>query len=206
VPINVRIEGSPESIRAAARCLTSKLQPALYDCASQVYKCRTNAEAGWQGEASSGFQGKMTAGGQGADTIADDALRLGQSFHQYADGLYTAQAGMQRARHIAVQGGLQVTDTEILDPVPEQQDYQRKVAVFNQAVEEADRANGILDGVQKTAEDYWKDLSGKRYIHVHQWCCRRSDRTAQEHLEEGICPFARRGEGGRVPLSVIVRG
>ncbi|MGH3866072.1 MAG: hypothetical protein ACRDQ4_08020 [Pseudonocardiaceae bacterium] len=169
MPIHVRIEGSPESIRAAARWLTSKLQPALYDCASQVYKCRTNAEAGWQGEASSGFQGKMTAGGQGADTVADDALRLGQSFHQYADGLYTAQAGMQRARDIAVQGGLQVTDTEILDPVPEQQDYQQKVAVFNQAVEEVDRANGILDGVQKTAEDYWKDLSGKRYIHAAEF-------------------------------------
>lgn len=86
----------------------------------------------------------MTTGGQGVDTIADDATRLGQSFDQYADGLYTAQAGMQRARDIAVQGGLQVTDTEILDPGPEQQDYQRKIIAFNQAKEEADRAKGIL--------------------------------------------------------------
>jgi len=196
VPINVRIEGNPESIRAAARWLTSNLQPALYDCASQLYKCRTNAEAGWQGEASSGFQGKMTIGGQGADTIAADAARLGQSFDQYADGLHTAQAGMQRARDIAVQSGLQVTDTEIFDPGPEpdipqalptdglaspdmmqahdqavaaQQDYQRKVTAFNQAKEEADRANGILDGVKKTAEDYWKDLSEKRYIHAAEF-------------------------------------
>lgn len=196
MPINVSIEGNHESIRAAAQWLTSNLQPALYDCANQVYKCRTNAEAGWQGEASAGFRGKMTAGGQGADTIADDAARLGQSFDQYADGLHTAQAGMQRARDIAVQGGLQVTDTEILDPGPApvapqalptdgsaspdmvhahdqmvaaQQDYQRKVTAFKQAKEEADRANGILDGVKKTAEGYWKDLSGKRYIHAAEF-------------------------------------
>lgn len=196
MPINIRIEGNPESIRAAARWLTSRLEPALYDCASQVYRCRTNAEAGWRGEASSGFQGKMTTGGQGVDTIADDATRLGQSFDQYADGLHTAQAGMQRARDIAVQGGLRVTDTEILDPglepdIPQalptdgsaspnmvhahdqavvaQQDYQRKVTAFNQAKEEADRANGILDGVKETAEDYWKDLSGKRYIHAAEF-------------------------------------
>lgn len=196
MPINVRIEGDPESIRAAARWLTSNLHPALYDCASQVYKCRTNAEAGWQGEASSGFQIKMAAGARGADTIADAVEGLGRSFDQYADGLHTAQAGMQRARDIAVQSGLQVTDTEILDPGPAPvmpqslptdgsaspnmvvahdqavaagQDYQRKVTAFGQAKDEADRANGILDGAKKTAEDYWKDLSGRRYIHAAEF-------------------------------------
>lgn len=103
---------------------------------------------------------------------------------------------MQRARDIAVQSGLQVADTEIFDPGPEpdipqalptdgsaspdmvqahdqavaaQQDYQRKVTAFNQAKEEADRANGILDGVKKTTEDYWKDLSEKRYIHAAEF-------------------------------------
>jgi len=194
--IDVRIEGNPESIRAAARWLISDLHPALYDCANQIYRCRTNAEAGWQGEASAGFQGKMTTGGHGVDLIADDAVHLGRSFDQYADDLHTAQAGMQRARDIAVEGGLQVTDTEILDPGPApvapqalandgsaspdtvhaqdqavaaQQDYQRKLTAFSQAKEEADRANGILDGAKKTAEDCWKDLSGRRYIHAAEF-------------------------------------
>jgi uncharacterized protein YukE len=189
VAINVRIEGNPDSIRAAARWLTSNLRPALYDCANQIYRCRTNAEAGWRGEASSGFQGKMTAGGHGVDTIADAAAHLGRSFDQYADDLYTAQAGMRRARDIAVEGGLQVTDSDILDPGPApvtlqadttdgsaspdtvaaEQDYQRKVTAFSQAKEEADHANGVLDGAKKTAEDYWKDLSGKRYIHAAEF-------------------------------------
>lgn len=189
MPINVRIEGNPESIRAAARWLTSNLHPALYDCANQIYRGRTNAEAGWQGEASAGFQAKMTSGGRGVDTIADDAVHLGRFFDQYADDLHTAQAGMQRARDIAVEGGLQVTDTDILDPGPVpvtlqalatdgqaspdteagQQDYQRKVMAFSQAKEEADRANGILDGAKKTAEGYWRDLSGRRYIHAAEF-------------------------------------
>jgi hypothetical protein len=109
---------------------------------------------------------------------------------------------------IAIQGGLRVTDTEILDSGPApvapqalpagssalphmahahdavgaQQDCQRKVTVFTR-VKEADSANGILDGMKKTPENSLLEGSFREAVQlrgrVHQWCCRQSDRAAQ---------------------------
>lgn len=129
---------------------------------------------------------------------------------------------MRCARDIAVQGGLRVTDTEILDPGPApgapqalspdssaspdmvhahdqavaaQQDYQPKATAFNQT-KEADSANGILDGVKKTADNSLLEGSPREAVYprdrVHQWCSQESDHTAQEYPDEGICPLARR--------------
>jgi hypothetical protein len=193
VPINTKIEGSPDSIRQAATWLRSSLQAGVHDCASQVYQARTHAESGWRGETSSAFRGKMTTAAQGSDVVATDSGQLSQSFDLYADGLHTAQAGMRRAKEIAHQGGLTVNGDTIEDPGPAPsapqslrtdgsttprqvqdhnaavqagQDYQKKVEAFNQAKGEADRANDILGGARKTAEDFWKDLSSKKYVHA----------------------------------------
>lgn len=93
--------------------------------------------------------------------------------------------------------------------VAAQQDYQRKVTAFNQA-KEADSANGILDGVKKTTENSLLGGSPREAVHprdrIHRQCSQESDRTAQEHLQEGICPLARRGEEARDPLSAITKG
>lgn len=175
--IDTRIEGNADSIRRAADWLRLNLQAGVYDCASQVYRARTQAESGWRGPASSAFQAKMSTAAKGTDSIAEDAGRLSQSFDHYADGLHTALLGMQRAREIARQSGLVVNGDTIEEPSPApivpqaqriqaEEDYLRKVAAFKQAKNEADRAVSILDEARRTAEAFWKDLAEKKYLHA----------------------------------------
>lgn len=193
MPIDTSMEGNPDSIRQAANWLKSSLQAGIHDCASQVYRARTRAESGWHGDASSAFQDKMTNAARGSDVVATDSGALAQSFESYAADLHTAQAGMERAKEIAQQGGLKINGAVIEDPgaaptTPQElptdgsltseqiqqnhqavqavADHQRKVAAFNAARAEADRANGILNNAEKVAEEYWRDLSGKTYIHA----------------------------------------
>ncbi|MGH3623059.1 MAG: hypothetical protein ACRDQ5_14895 [Sciscionella sp.] len=171
MPINTKIDGNPDSIRQAASWLKSSLSSGVHDATTQMHHSRATAEGGWRGEASSGFQDKMRTGGKGGDELANDAGRLGQHFDRYADSLHTAKAGMQRAKDIARHGGLAVNGDIIEDPGPAPtipqslptdgsatprqvqehnqalqagQDHQTRVAAFNQAQGEADRANGVL--------------------------------------------------------------
>ncbi len=193
MPINTKIDGDPDSVRRAATWLRSDLQASVRDCGSQVYRARTHAESGWRGEASSLFQGKMTTAGRGVDVVDSDTGGLAQSFDHYADSLHTAQAGMLRAKDIAGGAGLTVHGDVIEDPgpaptapqslatdgsaTPEQiqthdqavlagQDYQRKVRAFNDAKQEADRANGIVDGAKRFTQSFWKELESKKYINA----------------------------------------
>jgi uncharacterized protein YukE len=196
MPINAKIEGSPTNIHTTSTWLRSQLQSGVHDCGTQVYKARTDAEGGWQGDASSGFQAKMSSGGQAIDGLHTDVGTLSQSFDNYADGLHTAQAGMQRAKDIATQGGLTVNGDTIEDPgaapaaaqplptdgsaTPQQvqahttavqagQDHQRKVTAYAQAKEEADQSNGVLGKAKTAAEQVWEDLTGKKYIHASEF-------------------------------------
>jgi hypothetical protein len=193
VPIDTRIEGDPESIRAAASWLRSSLQPALDHCGSQVYRARTTAEAGWQGSAGDAFRDKMSVAGKAIDSLHADGGALSASFDDYAASLQTAQAGMRRARQVALAGGLGVEGDVIEDPGPAPaepqplpdsgtvspqlaaahqsavtavREHQAKVVAYTEAKGEADRANGIIDGARTAARAAWQDLSGKRYLHA----------------------------------------
>jgi uncharacterized protein YukE len=196
MPINTKIAGNPTSIHSTATWLRSQLQAGVHDCGTQVYKARTDAEGGWRGGASSGFQSKMATGGQAIDGLHTDVGTLSQSFDQYADSLHTAQAGVQRAKEVALQGGLTVNGDTIEEPGPaptapqslptdgsatpqqvqqhtvamqSSQDYQRKVTAFGQAKEEADQANGVVNNAKKAAEAVWDDLTSKKYIHASEF-------------------------------------
>lgn len=192
MPIDTKIDGSPANIRGTASWLRTNLQTAVHDCGTQVYRARADAEGGWQGEASAGFQNRMNAGGHGIDGLHADIGTLSRSFDQYADGLQTAQAGMQRARNIARAAGLTVAGDTIENPGPapaippppangqvtrpQLDQYQSavqaaeihhaKVLAFNEAQGEATRTRGILDDARRAAENAWQDLSGKRYLHA----------------------------------------
>lgn len=195
MPIITWIAGNPDSIRTTATWLRISLQSRLYDSGTGVYRARTDAEAGWQGETSDAFQARMTAGGRGIDALAEDVGTLSHSFDTYADALHTAQAGMHRARDIAAQAGLLLTPTTILEPGPAPApapasalpidgssasqmlaaynqtvqadlDYATKSAAYRAAREEADRASSILDQARHTVEGIWDDLTNKPYLHA----------------------------------------
>lgn len=186
MPINIKIEGNPESIRSAGRWLRSSLSAGVEDCITQVYRAHGDSESGWQGEAGNACRAKMSSGGKKADELAADSDRTGQSFEVYADDLQTAKAGMDRARQIALDAGLEVTDTQILDPgegptllagadgtvSPQvaqefqaaQQAHQQKVTAYNAAAGEASRAQGILDGAKGNMRSFISDCWNKRYF------------------------------------------
>src|SRR6266508_1933242 len=118
MPIDTKIDGNPESIRSAARWMRATLSVGIYDCTTQIYAARTRSEAEWVGAAGDRFRDRMTGGGRKADDLAADVEAAGLSFETFADDLQTAQIRMGRARQIAADGGLVLTDTQILDPGP----------------------------------------------------------------------------------------
>ena len=192
MPINTKIDGDPESIRAAGRWLRATLSSGVEDCAGDVYKARDESESGWRGQAGPAFRTKMTSGGKKADELARDADRAGQSFQTFADELQTAQAGMVRARQIASGAGLQVKGDEILEPgagpvlqalpsdgsaAPEavraynegvvaQQAHARRVQAYNEAAAEASRSRSIEDAAKAVGRNVWDDLRGKAPLQV----------------------------------------
>ncbi|MGH3972991.1 MAG: hypothetical protein ACRDS9_06670 [Pseudonocardiaceae bacterium] len=193
MPINTKIEGNPESIRAAARWLRGDLSSGVHDCVTQIYHTRDNAEWAWQGEAASGFRNKMSSGGKKADELAADTDRAGQSIEAFADDLQTAQAGMTRAREIASAAGLQISGDEIAEPGPapttpqalptdgsaspdavrahhdavaSQHAHALKVEAYNQAAEEANRSRGIVDGAKSINKNIWDDIRSKAPLHA----------------------------------------
>jgi uncharacterized protein YukE len=189
MPIDIKIEGNPDSIRATARWLRGTLSEGIHDATTQVHAARTNTEADWTGEAADGFRSKMATGGQQADDLAGDADTAGQSFERYADDLQTAQTRMARAKQIAIDGGLQVTDTQILDPgpapanpgtlpadaTPAQQTahgdavkatqlHAKQVAAFNAASTEANGAKSDLSFARDTFKNISDEVTKKPYF------------------------------------------
>ncbi|MGH8939804.1 MAG: WXG100 family type VII secretion target, partial [Actinomycetes bacterium] len=85
---------------------------------TDVYGVRGQSEWAWVGDSGAAFRARMTSGGQRADGMLEESERAAQSFDDYAGNLQTAQIQMARARDVALEGGLQVTENEILEPGP----------------------------------------------------------------------------------------
>ncbi len=192
--INVRFEGNPESVRASGEWMRLKLNSGVHDCVSQIHQGRTTAEAGWTGAASEGFCSTMRSGAPKGDDLATDAESMGRSVEEYADQLHTAQAGAERAKQIARDGGLTVTDTHILSPGPMPSQpadlpaeatpqarqahgnataavnaHETKAAAYAAAKQEADRANVLLEEAKKRALSTWQTVQQKSYIHAGEF-------------------------------------
>ncbi len=186
--INTKIHGNPESIRQAAGWFRGTLAEGIHGCTSQIYSARGNTEAEWRGEAGEAFRAKMTGGGGKADELGNHADEAGRSFESCADDLHTAQKHMERARGIAGRAGLEMTETEILDPPPApaspeplpsdgsatpelaashdsavqaQEQHANQVAAYAAAKEEADLGRELWDAAKTTASGVWTSLTEK---------------------------------------------
>ncbi|HEY9474746.1 MAG TPA: hypothetical protein VIS06_12955 [Mycobacteriales bacterium] len=185
MPVDTRIDGDPESIRSVGRWLRSDLARSVDDRVTEVNHLRTASEAYWQADSGTAFRASATRGARNADELAHDADRVGQSFEVYADDLHTALAGMGRARQIALDGGLVVTDTHILEPGPVPiaptgtvtasthqqytaavQSHARQVATFQDTNSEAIRARDIVNRAVGAVRAVWNDLQGKKYFNA----------------------------------------
>ena len=185
MPVDTRIDGDPDSVRSVGRWLRSELARSIDDRATEVNHLRTASEAYWQADSGTAFRASATRGVRSADELARDANRVGQSLEVYADDLHTALAGMSRARQIAADGGLVVTDTHILEPGPAPmaptgtvtpathqqytaavQSHGRQVAAFRDATAEAIRARDIANRAVGAVRAVWNDLNGKKYFNA----------------------------------------
>lgn len=193
MPINVKVEGDPASIRSTANWLRSELSTGVNACTDQMLGAGSGSGR-WEGSAGDRFRDAICASGLEAADLATEADRLGASFEQYADDLQTALAGMERAKEIARAGGLTVTDTEIADPGPapaapepvargastlvaiEAHDtaaaacaeHAAKVEAYQQAAEEASRARNIVDRAQEAGEALWATIQTKPFQRIAQ--------------------------------------
>jgi uncharacterized protein YukE len=187
--IDTRIEGDPASIRASADWLGKSLAAAVDQSVTDLFAVRDEAEAGWQGDAGPAFHGKMDAGGRRANDLRGDVDQVSGAFHSYADDLTTAQSGMERARGIARDGGLELQGDTILDPgagpavpaapsgtaTPEQvQAYNTQVTAYNehqvrltayaQANSQAQWARSGIDFAKDALSNVIGDLKSKPLI------------------------------------------
>jgi hypothetical protein len=182
MPIDTRIDGDPASIRASADWLRNRLAVQVDHCVDELFGARDDADAGWRGDAGPAFSSRMDAAARTSDTLRADAERVAQSFNTYADDLSTAQAGMERARGIARDAGLQLSGTTILDPGPAPavtawpadraptpamvEAHNAKVAAYVSAQQEANRAGGIIDAARSIGQNVWDDIRGKAALNA----------------------------------------
>ncbi|MDW5330732.1 hypothetical protein [Plantactinospora sp. KLBMP9567] len=108
--IDTRIEGDPEGIRASSRWLRSTLAAEVDHAVTELRAVRDDAARGWRGGAGPAFRDRMDSGSRKADMLRMDIETAAGSLAGYPDDLETAQQGMARARRIAEDAGLTVTD------------------------------------------------------------------------------------------------
>jgi len=187
--IDTRLDGDPGSIRASADWLGKQLSAAVDQTVTDLFAVRDQAETGWRGDAGPAFHGKMDTSGRSVDNLRADVDRVAGAFNSYADDLTTAQAGMDRARGIAIDGGLELQGTTILDPgagptvpaappttataeqvqgynaqVTAYHTHQTKLTAYAQAQGQATWAREIGDFAKDTLNNVIGDLKAKPVI------------------------------------------
>jgi hypothetical protein len=187
MPIETLIDGDPASIRSTADWLRTTLAGGLDRSVTDMFTARDHADSGWGGDAGPAFSRKIDTAARRTDGVRADAASAAQSFHRYADDLTTAQSGMERARSIARNAGLELSGTTIYEPtavpavpalpadrvptadmvaahnesVTAYNGFQMKLAAYTEAQAEANRANTVLDAAKKVAQNMWGDITSK---------------------------------------------
>lgn len=194
MPIDIKIDGDPDSIRHLAHWMRSRLSDAVHDGNGQAHRARSGAEAGWHGTASDAFQTTMRRTAPKGDELARDADRVGRGFERCADDLQTAQAHMERAKQIALNAGLEVTATQILDPPPTpappldlppnpspqvqqahdnavatRRAHASKAAAYSAAQEEANTANTIRNELRQFVDHLKNEFGNKGWLHASDY-------------------------------------
>lgn len=118
MPIDTKIEGSPDSVRAAASWLRDTLNGKVSAAVDDVYRARSTADSGWDGGAGDAFSSRMTKGAEKADHLCAAVTDCAQSFDTFAAELQRAQADMQTVRSNAATAGLTVVGDIIEEPGP----------------------------------------------------------------------------------------
>jgi uncharacterized protein YukE len=207
MPIDTRVDGDPDSIRACARWLPGRLAGGLDGCVSELGRAARDAGQGWRGAAGSAFQHRMDAAGRKTDGLRADAEQAANSFDTYADELRSAQDRMERARRIATDGGLTVTGYLIHDPGPAPRvpalpggrpgtpaeaaahhagavalaAHHLQVRAYREAEREASAARSALDAARTAGRALWASLRDKPVLQVLDLVAGTADNLLDQH-------------------------
>ncbi|PTR36698.1 hypothetical protein C8K38_12391 [Rhodococcus sp. OK611] len=118
MPIDTRIDGNPESIRAAATWLRTSLATETTSTVDQLYKARNLADAGWDGTAGEGFVTRSTDSASKADELAAVIGEQAQAFDDSAAQLQRSKDEMRAVLDAAAAAGLTVVGDVIEEPGP----------------------------------------------------------------------------------------
>ncbi|WP_019855391.1 WXG100 family type VII secretion target [Actinopolyspora mortivallis] len=118
MPLDLEIRGDPSGIRDSARWM-STVSDAVHETGTQVIRARNDSEGAWSGEAGDSFREVMSGVSPEIDEVAEDHAAMCRELNKFADELDTAQKRMRRAREIAEEAGLTVTEQRIMEPGPE---------------------------------------------------------------------------------------
>ncbi|MFI6433217.1 hypothetical protein [Rhodococcus oryzae] len=191
MPIDTRIDGNPESIRAAASWLRTSLATETTSAVDQLYKARNLADAGWDGTAGDGFVARSTDSASKADELAAVIGEQAQAFDNSAADLQRSQDEMRAVRNAAAAAGLTVVGGVIEDPGPAPVDrgpapsgdsvlalathaeavaqverHAALVRAYEVAQHGADAANEVWKLVVQARANAWNDLNQKWFFVV----------------------------------------
>jgi hypothetical protein len=191
MPIDTRIDGNPESIRAAASWLRTSLATETTAAVDQLYKARNLADAGWDGTAGDGFVTRSTVSAAKADELAAVIGEQAQAFDNSAAELQRSQDEMRAVRDAAAAAGLTVVGDVIADPGPAPADPGRApsgdsalalaahaeavarveqhaalVSAYEVAQHGSDAANEVWKLVVQARANAWNDLNQKWFFVV----------------------------------------
>lgn len=115
MPLNIEVKADIDSLRLLAdwfgKCATS-----VHDVGTVAYSTRADAEGSWGGESGQAFASVMHKAAKGLDAASAGADEAKTVVHAFADDMATVKSRMEQARHVAANGGLTVTETEIQPP------------------------------------------------------------------------------------------
>ncbi|NHD18996.1 MULTISPECIES: WXG100 family type VII secretion target [unclassified Actinopolyspora] len=115
MPLDLEIRGDPSSIRDSARWM-STVSESVHETGTQVTSARNGSESAWSGEAGDSFRAVLSKVNPEIDEVAEDHAAMCRELNKFADELDTAQKRMRRAREIAREAGLTVTEQRITEP------------------------------------------------------------------------------------------
>ncbi|WP_156042484.1 hypothetical protein [Rhodococcus sp. UNC363MFTsu5.1] len=193
MPIDTRVDGNPESIRAAAAWLRTSLGPMVVSAADQLYQARNTADAGWDGTAGDGFSARATVSAGKADDLATAVAHQALAFDEAAAQLQRAQDDMGEVRAAAATAGLAVVGDQIQEPGPMPvnpgsppngadatvealsaytaavgavERHEALMRAYDSAQHGVDAARELWAFAVKTVKNVWADLSSKWFFVV----------------------------------------
>src|SRR5690625_3188989 len=118
MPLNLKVEGDPASIRTTTQWL-SQVEQKIHTAGTHAHQARSASETAWPSEAGESFRSGMTRMAPKVDDVATDHADTCRELNKHADDLDTVKQRIEQARRHAQGEGLQVNGDQIMEPGPE---------------------------------------------------------------------------------------